>query len=128
MFQRNLQTALFLVSGKNQMSETINISQQKCFTHPNREAVAQCPNCHRTFCRECVTEHDDKVLCALCLKKITEQSHKKEKPKLVNTIFSYFLSLFILWFLFFMLGKMLLLIPDSFHEGTFWKSFISELK
>jgi hypothetical protein len=31
--------------------------------------VARCPECRRFYCRECVTEHDDRLLCASCLKK-----------------------------------------------------------
>ena len=35
-----------------------------------REAVARCPECTQFFCRECITEHDDRVLCSACLKKL----------------------------------------------------------
>src|SRR5271155_4025440 len=44
--------------------------QQRCFHHEFREAASRCPMCHRYFCRECVTEHEDRVLCAECLKKL----------------------------------------------------------
>ena len=47
----------------------VNLSQQRCFNHTSREAVARCPECGRFFCRECITEHDDRVLCAVCLGK-----------------------------------------------------------
>ena len=41
-----------------------DLVHQRCFNHMLREAVACCPECRRYFCRECVTEHEDKVLCA----------------------------------------------------------------
>ena len=33
----------------------------------SREAVARCPQCHRTFCRECICDHEGKALCSDCL-------------------------------------------------------------
>src|ERR1043166_5979979 len=45
--------------------------QQRCLNHSFREAVARCPECKRYFCRECVTEHDDRLICAACLKKLS---------------------------------------------------------
>lgn len=42
--------------------------EQRCFHHETREAVCRCPRCRRSFCRECVTEHDDRLVCASCLR------------------------------------------------------------
>ncbi len=47
---------------------------QRCQFHALREAVARCPECQRYFCRECVTEHDERLLCASCLRKLLERS------------------------------------------------------
>jgi len=41
---------------------------QRCWNHEIREAVFRCPECSRSFCRECVTEHEGRLLCAACLK------------------------------------------------------------
>ena len=41
--------------------------QQRCWNHEAREAVCRCPECGRSFCRECVTEHAARLLCASCL-------------------------------------------------------------
>jgi hypothetical protein len=41
--------------------------QQRCWNHDAREAVCRCPECGRSFCRECVTEHEARLLCAHCL-------------------------------------------------------------
>jgi hypothetical protein len=40
---------------------------QRCWNHETREAVCRCPACRRSFCRECVTEHEARLLCASCL-------------------------------------------------------------
>ena len=42
--------------------------EQRCWNHEAREAVCRCPQCGRSFCRECVTEHESRLLCATCLK------------------------------------------------------------
>jgi len=47
-----------------------NVIRLRCFYHDFREAACRCPICQRYFCRECVTEHDDRVLCVECLKTI----------------------------------------------------------
>ena len=50
-----------------------NSFHQRCFNHAGREAVARCPECGQFFCRECITEHEDRVLCSACLKKLTRR-------------------------------------------------------
>jgi hypothetical protein len=36
------------------------------------------------------------------------------------------LAVALIWFFFFLIGRGLLAIPSSFHEGTIWKTFGSE--
>jgi len=48
---------------------TLPLVAQRCHHHAEREAVARCPECGFFYCRECVTEHDDRVICASCLRK-----------------------------------------------------------
>src|SRR6185295_1756171 len=43
------------------------IIHQRCWNHEAREAVCRCPGCGRSYCRECVTEHDARLLCRSCL-------------------------------------------------------------
>ena len=42
--------------------------EQRCFHHERREAVCRCPQCRRSFCRECVTEHENRLVRAACLR------------------------------------------------------------
>ena len=42
----------------------------RCLFHPLREAAAKCPHCGGTFCRECVTDEDDKLACPPCLRRL----------------------------------------------------------
>jgi len=41
--------------------------QHRCWNHEDREAACRCPGCGRPFCRECVTEHEARLLCSKCL-------------------------------------------------------------
>lgn len=99
-----------------------SLAYQRCFNHVSREAVARCPECRQFFCRECITEHDDRVLCAACLKKLSSRSLAQRFAlarifKLAQCV----VGLFIIWFFFFLIGTALLKLPDSFHEGTIWQ-------
>jgi hypothetical protein len=40
---------------------------QRCWNHEAREAACRCPACGRSYCRECVSEHEGRLLCAACL-------------------------------------------------------------
>lgn len=98
------------------------LTQQRCFNHALREAVARCPECKQFFCRECVTEHDDRVLCASCLKKLTRKpiAQRFALAKILRAGQCLF-GLLIAWYFFFLIGRGLLKLPDSFHEGTLWR-------
>jgi hypothetical protein len=45
--------------------------QQRCWNHEEREASCRCPACGRSYCRECVSEHEGRLLCAACLIRVT---------------------------------------------------------
>lgn len=49
----------------------------RCLFHPMREAAARCPHCGGTFCRECVTDEDDKLACPPCLRRMTRPAAPK---------------------------------------------------
>lgn len=96
---------------------------QRCFTHAQREAVARCPACQRYFCRECITEHADRVLCASCLRK-TAATTIVARPRLAAFVrlAQAVLGLFVAWLFFHIAGRVLLSLPSSFHEGTVWQN------
>ena len=95
---------------------------QRCLNHPAREAAARCMSCAANYCRECVEEHDGKLVCAACLRKAAKTPVlQRAWFKRLLTCAQTTVALLFLWIVFFTFGKTLLTIPTSFHEGEVWK-------
>ena len=99
-----------------------NLLHQRCFNHVGREAVARCPECTQYFCRECITEHDDRVVCSACLKKLARVP-LTARPAFVKIfrVAQCAAGCVLVWFCFFLLGSCLLKIPAAVHEGSVWQ-------
>lgn len=100
-----------------------DLSNQRCFNHGLREAVARCPGCGRFFCRECVTEHESRVLCVHCLPGGACQA--KTRLFRLRTLWglcSFVVSVLLIWFVVYAVGQGLLMLPSSFHEKVVWQS------
>jgi hypothetical protein len=96
----------------------MSIAQERCFNHASREAVARCPECGRYFCRECISEHEDRVICAFCLKRLGDKPDRRHHLAGIMRIVQVLVGIVLLWSSFYLLGKVLLLIPPSFHDMT----------
>jgi late competence protein required for DNA uptake (superfamily II DNA/RNA helicase) len=97
------------------------LAQKRCFHHSVREAVARCPECGRFFCRECITEHQGRVLCAGCLAAKAAPPPKKIRWSGVLTApLQLAAGLWLAWWFFVLVGKLLLAIPTTFHDGSVW--------
>jgi len=94
----------------------MTISRQRCFNHATREAAARCPECGRYFCRECVTEHEDRLICAFCLKRLGLRPQGRRPSAILVRSTQVLVGLVILWSAFYLLGRLLLTIPSSFHD------------
>lgn len=99
-----------------------SLSSQRCFQHSLREAVARCPECRHYYCRECITEHDDRVICAACLRKLAAApaAPKRLSVPWFAPVVQLVLGLCIVWLVFYLCGVTLLSIPSKFHEGHVW--------
>jgi hypothetical protein len=99
------------------------LAQQRCLNHLAREAVARCVECRQFFCRECIAEHDDCVVCAACLKKLSAPK-KKQTRRRWNVWLATQLAagLFFAWIFFYVTGRLLLALPDKFHADNLWEA------
>ena len=95
----------------------MTLSRARCFNHPEREAVALCPECGRCFCRECVSEHEGRLLCALCIDRLfASRSRKGRRLTWFIPLASMLLGFLLLWSSCYLLGRLLIAIPSPFHN------------
>ena len=73
---------------------------QSCWNHEAREAVCRCPECGRSYCRECVTEHEARLLCAVCLRKALVGSRPRGGPGGVAKVLLLIGGLVLSWIIF----------------------------
>ena len=100
----------------------MELAAQRCRNHPSREAVARCPGCSRFFCRECISEHESRVLCASCLAAIARKSvTPRRRLARFGRVLLAGAGIITAWLFFDLLGHILVKIPASFHEGTVWE-------
>ncbi len=99
-----------------------SLIHQRCFNHALREAVARCPECGHFYCRECITEHDQRVICAACLKQLVRPrvTQRRAFMRLVRAGQCLF-GIWLAWLFFFLIGEVLLALPDPFHETSVWQ-------
>jgi len=99
------------------MAESQLLAQQRCGNHPMREAAARCQQCRDFFCRECVTEHGERLVCAACLRRLASTPGAPSRRRLAGLGIAARAAFGVLtaWFYFYLIGQMLLLIPSSFH-------------
>jgi hypothetical protein len=103
-----------------------DVLHKRCHNHSDREAAALCSECKKAFCRECITEHDDRMFCASCLELLLKprKSRRFHLSDLL-TAGQALVGILITWLLFYYLAQMLLSLPSSFHEASIWQSVFS---
>ena len=88
-----------------------------CFVHESREAVALCLECRHSYCRECVVDHDGRLICAACLgrlQKAAAASTGRLRRALSYT--SVMAALLLCWIVFYMAGRAFMLTEPPRHS------------
>lgn len=103
------------------------LSAQRCLRHFDREAAARCPECRQFYCRECISEHHGRVLCASCLARLNSRSPQKVDSlrgvRLLGRGVLTLAAFALVWAVIYLGGRALLLMPTAFHDGTLWKEW-----
>jgi hypothetical protein len=101
-----------------------SLAEQHCLNHSMREAVARCPECRHFFCRECIVEHDERVLCGACLRRLSAPRKTLWRPwRALNDALLCVAGLLTAFLFFYWAGQLLLMIPTTYHDGTVWQPF-----
>ena len=100
--------------------------QQRCWNHESREAVCRCPECGNSFCRECVTEHEARLLCAACLNSLAlarQQSRPAKRGGLrrLAPVGMAVAGILLAWLVFFGAGETMLTLAIR-AEQTAWQN------
>jgi len=74
---------------------------QRCWNHESREAACRCPECGRSFCRECVTEHQSRLLCAACLARLAQTTEPASAMRQMIPAALLATGLVLAWLMFF---------------------------
>lgn len=94
---------------------------RRCVRHGEREAAARCPACERFFCRECVVEHDGRLLCVQCLERaLAAAQPARDRWRRVRETGLVCAAVAMAWLAYYTMGSLLLKLPPAFHEGTIW--------
>jgi hypothetical protein len=99
------------------MTPAPSLVDQRCWHHPGREAVVRCPRCRRFYCRECVTEHMGRMMCAACVAQATGKDTQAGRFASIPWIAMALGGLLLAWLIFYYLGVFLARIPSDFFEG-----------
>ena len=101
----------------------IAASNQRCWNHQDREAVCRCPECGRSFCRECVSEHESRLLCAACLTRAPKASaaapHRMRKR--VAPLLMMAAALLVAWITLFGAGESMLILAERAEQAQ-WQN------
>jgi hypothetical protein len=91
----------------------------RCWNHEAREAVCRCPGCSRGFCRECVAEHEQRLLCAACLRAAVHTQPATSGNRLLARIALAVAGLLLAWVVIFLIGEAILTYTGRL-EQTAW--------
>jgi hypothetical protein len=103
------------------MSEARALLAQRCSNHETREAVCRCPECRRSLCRECVTEHAGRLVCAQCLRRSARDgaTPRRRRRKAAEAA-AALAGLLLAWTIYFAAGESLVTITER-SERVAWQ-------
>lgn len=97
---------------------SVTLARQRCWTHAQREAVSRCPECRRFYCRECVTEHDGRLLCVQCLSARTVIKAGRAGTRWALWTVAAMAGLLVSYLMFHTVGYVLEQLPAAWSRGA----------
>jgi hypothetical protein len=101
---------------------TASIARQQCWIHTQREAVCRCLDCEHFYCRECVSEHEGRLLCAACIHRLATRLASPAKTSRIPWVpVAALLGILISWTVFFVFAQAALEISSRAGEAQ-WRT------
>ncbi len=96
--------------------------EQRCWNHEGREAVCRCPECGRSYCRECVSEHQSRLLCAACLTRVSQATMRKRGSlgRLAAPLLAV-AGLLLAWMVLFGAGESVIILAERAEQSS-WQN------
>jgi len=94
-----------------------SLSSTRCFVHGGREASGMCLTCHNFYCRECLVVLEGRLTCASCMVPDAKETSRTSIFRKAFSLLNFAWGIFVLWFLFYCVGRILLTIPEMFHTS-----------
>jgi hypothetical protein len=95
-------------------------ASRRCRNHFERQAACRCPSCGFDFCRECVTEHDERLLCSRCVAQLETPSARPSRTKSIQAIAQCVAGVTAAWLFFFLAGELTSMVVSPSHEVRAW--------
>lgn len=98
----------------------MKLAARRCLLHSHREAAVRCPVCREYFCRQCVTEHDNRFVCASCLRELVgKRTAPQRSLAWLMLPFRLSFGFLLAWVVFYVIGRLLSFVPPSVQDGSF---------
>jgi hypothetical protein len=92
---------------------TVALASRKCANHLSREAAGRCVGCRRTYCKECLTLLEGRLMCARCEPAMAQPS-PLARPLKWTAIPAALIGFLLAWLVFYYTGAMLHWLPTLF--------------
>ena len=80
--------------------------------------MCRCPECGRSYCRECVTEHEARLLCAACLQKVERAGRSRRGAGRLVPASLALAGVLFAWLMFYGAGEALILFTSRLEQAS----------
>lgn len=82
--------------------------------------MARCRSCGQSYCRECVVEHEHRLMCADCLRREALRGQERAGRVPWAALVQWVVAAGVLWVLFYGVAAVLRRVPSEVHDGLIW--------
>lgn len=89
--------------------------------------MARCRSCGEAYCRECVVEHEHRLVCADCLRREAGRGEGRGPRGWLRRLpwaatVQWTAAALVMWVVFYGVARVLQRIPADVHDGVIWRA------